>query len=392
MSFQSIIERARGILLAPRETWPAIAAEPVSASAIFSGWVLWFAAIGPLARLIGWTAFGFWTPFAALGHMHVAFAYSLAQAVLTFVLALAMVLIMAFIVDLLAASFGGTRNFSQALKTVAYAYTPAWIVAILGLMPALAVLLAVAGLLAAGYSIYLLYVGLPFTMKCPQDRSAAYAAVSVVIAVILSVVLSAAIAAAIGMLWLRSSGMAGDVSSLSAPLHAGSGAGITVPAWGEGGHGSATGGNPGNGPVTAVTVDQLKPFLPPTLNGYARSHLTANRVAVGSTQYSEVEAIYKDPAGHAVDVKVEDLGSMRFMAAIAANTQFETQSSHGYNRSMIVDGMPASERWYGPTQNGHYVVYVAGRFLVQAKGSPTSMATLETFVRAVDLKDLAALK
>uniref|UniRef100_UPI002607B479 Yip1 family protein n=1 Tax=Metallibacterium sp. TaxID=2940281 RepID=UPI002607B479 len=187
MPFQSIIERARGILLAPRETWPAIAAEPVSASAVFSGWVLWFAAIGPLARLIGWTAFGSWTPF--LGNMHVAFAYSLAQAVLTYVLALAMVLIMAFIVDLLAASFGGTRNFSQALKTVAYAYTPAWIVAVLGLVPALGMLLAVTGLLAAGYSIYLLYVGLPFTMKCPQDRSAAYAAVSVVIAVILSVVL-----------------------------------------------------------------------------------------------------------------------------------------------------------------------------------------------------------
>ena len=389
MPFQSIIERARVILLAPRATWPAIAAEPVSAAAVFSGWVLWFAAIGPLARLIGWTVFGSWTPL--LGNMHVAFAYLFVQAVLMYVLALAMVLIMAFIVDLLAASFGGTRNFSQALKTVAYAYTPAWIVAILGLIPALGVLLPVTGLLAACYAVYLLYVGLPFMMKCPQDRSAAYAAVSVVLAVVLSVVLSAVIAAPIGMLWLRSSGMAGDVS-LSAPLHAGHGAAITVPAWGEGGHGSATGGNAGNGPVTAVPVDQLKPFLPATLNGYERSHLTANRVAVGSTQYSEVEAIYKDPAGHAVDVKVEDLGSMRFMAAIAANTQFETQSSHGYNRSMIVDGMPVSERWYGPTQSGHYVVYVAGRFLVQAKGSPTSMATLETFVRAVDLKDLAALK
>ncbi len=390
MSFQTIIERARGILQAPRETWPSIAAEPVATHAVFSGWVLWFAAIGPLARLIGRTAFGFWTPF--LGSMHVAFVYSLVQAVIAYALAVAMATIMAFIVDLLAASFGGTRNFSQALRTVAYAYTPVWIVAILGLIPALGVLLPVTGLLAAGYSIYLLYIGLPFTMKCPEDRSAAYAAVSVVIAVVLSFVLSAAITAPIGMLWLRSSGMAGDVSTLSAPLFAGHRAATTVPAWGEGGHGSATRGNADNAPVTAVPVDQLKHFLPAALNGYVRSHLTANQVAVGPTQYSEVEAIYKDPAGHAVDVKVEDLGSMRFMAAIAANTQFETQSSHGYNRSTIIDGMPVSERWYGPTQSGHYVVYVAGRFLVQAKGSPTSMATLEAFVHAVDLKDLAALK
>lgn len=83
---------------------------------------------------------------------------------------------------------------------------------------------------------------------------------------------------------------------------------------------------------------------------------------------------------------------MRFMATIAADTQFETQSSRGYNRNRIIGGMPVSERWYAPTQSGRYVVYVARRFLVQAKGSPTSMPVLQAFVRAVDLQGLAALK
>lgn len=390
LSLQSILERARGILLTPRETWPAIAAEPVTTHAVFSGWIVWFAAIGPVAHLIGATAFGSWSAFP--GGAYLSLGHSIVLAALSYVLALVMAFLMAFIVQLLAPNFGGTRNYSQAIKTVAYAYTPAWIVAVLGVIPSGGWLVPLSGLLAAGYALYLLYTGLPYTMCCPPARSGAYAVVSVVIAVILSVGLSAAIVAPVAMLTLRSTGI---VSPL--PWSSGTGSGshrtsTTVPAWGEGGYGPAPGAAADRRTVSAVPVDRLKQFLPRVLNGYARSHLTANQIAVGSEQYSEVEAIYRSSTGRTVDLKVEDLGSMRFMATIAADTQFETQSSRGYNRNRIIGGMPVSERWYAPTQSGRYVVYVARRFLVQAKGSPTSMPVLQAFVRAVDLQGLAALK
>ena len=75
---------------------------------------------------------------------------------------------MALIIDALAPTFGGTQDRVQALKTIAYCYTASWIAGIAVILPFIAVLI----MLAAGiYGIYLLYLGLPHTMKCPQDKA-----------------------------------------------------------------------------------------------------------------------------------------------------------------------------------------------------------------------------
>ena len=51
-------------------------------------------------------------------------------------------------------------------------------------------LIALAGLV---YGIYLLYLGLPQTMKCPPERSAGYTAVAVIIAIVAGWVLFAVV-------------------------------------------------------------------------------------------------------------------------------------------------------------------------------------------------------
>ena len=50
------------------------------------------------------------------------------------------VLILAFIIDALAPTFGAQKNRSQALKVAVYSYTPAWIAGVLNILPALGVL------------------------------------------------------------------------------------------------------------------------------------------------------------------------------------------------------------------------------------------------------------
>jgi hypothetical protein len=91
-------------------------------------------------------------------------------------LSLAMVFVLALIVDALAPTFGGTRSPVNALKVMAYSSTAVFVGGIFSLMPALSAL----GLLAALYSIYLLYTGVPVLMKCPPDKATAYAAVVMV--------------------------------------------------------------------------------------------------------------------------------------------------------------------------------------------------------------------
>ncbi len=106
-----------------------------------------------------------------------------------------MVFVVALIVDALAPSFGGTKDRVQALKTVAYCYTASWVAGIAAIVPFISLLI----MLAAGiYGIYLLYLGLPHTMKCPQDKAAGYTAVIIIVVIVLSLLIGAVVAAVTG--------------------------------------------------------------------------------------------------------------------------------------------------------------------------------------------------
>ena len=51
----ALLDRVRGILLEPRTEWPKIAAEPATTQSLYTGWIMIFAAIGPLALLASTT-------------------------------------------------------------------------------------------------------------------------------------------------------------------------------------------------------------------------------------------------------------------------------------------------------------------------------------------------
>jgi hypothetical protein len=97
------------------------------------------------------------------------------------------VFVVALIVDALAPNFGGKKNQMQALKVAAYAFTPAWVVSVLHVIPALGTLVLLAGI----YSIYVLYLGLPVLMQAPKEKAGAYTAVVGVCAIVVFVIIGA---------------------------------------------------------------------------------------------------------------------------------------------------------------------------------------------------------
>ena len=78
-------------------------------------------------------------------------------------------------------TFSGQKNQVQALKTVAYAFTAGWVASIGSLVPLLGWLIGLAGVI---YGIYLFYLGLPHTMKCPEDKAGGYTAVIIIILIV----------------------------------------------------------------------------------------------------------------------------------------------------------------------------------------------------------------
>jgi hypothetical protein len=110
---------------------------------------------------------------------------SLLRMFIVYLLTFAMVYIIASVIDLLAARFGGQRNFANAVKLSVYSHTPLWLAGIFLLIPGLNFLL-ILGI----YGLYLLWTGLPLLMQVPDEKALPYAAVVTACALVPAVVLA----------------------------------------------------------------------------------------------------------------------------------------------------------------------------------------------------------
>jgi len=180
MDLDKIIQRAKVLLVSPRTQWPVIAAEPATIPELYRNYILILAAIPPICRFAKTSLIGYaWHGFRVY---RLGIPAGMTAAILEYAFWLILVYVLAWIVDRLAPNFGGERSRIQALKVVAYSFTASWVAGFGHLLPWLTGLIALAG---AGYSVYLLYLGLPATMKVTQERAAGFAAVTVIIAIVL---------------------------------------------------------------------------------------------------------------------------------------------------------------------------------------------------------------
>ncbi len=179
----NLMDRVKNILLQPKQEWTVIDGEAHTVQGLYTGYVMILAAIPAIASFVGYSIVGM----GLLGATYrVPIASGIAHMVLTYALTLGWVYVMALIIDALAPTFGGQKNFLQAMKLAAFAPTAAWIAGIFAIVPVLSIL----GLLGL-YSLYLLYLGLPTLMKTPPEKAVAYTVVVILVAVVLSVIVGA---------------------------------------------------------------------------------------------------------------------------------------------------------------------------------------------------------
>lgn len=180
----ALMDRVKGILLAPKKEWPVIDGEQTSIGDLYRSYIIPLAAIGPIASIIGWSVFGMHIPF--VGSIRLPIGYAIRNAAIAYVLGLVGVYVLALIIDALAPTFGGQKNQVQALKAAAYSYTAAWVAGVVTVFPTLGIIV----LLASLYSLYLLYLGLPVVMKAPQEKAVGYTVVVVLVAIVLWIVIA----------------------------------------------------------------------------------------------------------------------------------------------------------------------------------------------------------
>lgn len=175
----ALVDRIKGILLEPKSEWTAIAAEPATTQSIYTGWVLILAAIGPIASLVGFSDLGV--------------GWALRVAIGSYVIALVITFVLAMIVDVLAPSFGGQKDFVAALKLTAYSYTAAWLAGIANLLGTFGGLVV---LLASIYAWYTFFLGAPVLRKCSPDKAIPFTLIVVLCGIALGIVAGMALSGA----------------------------------------------------------------------------------------------------------------------------------------------------------------------------------------------------
>lgn len=186
-----LVDRAKAVLTQPKQEWPRIADETTQPAQLVTGYAAPLAAIGPVASLIGGQLFGYG---AWVFTYRPSLVAAVSGAVVSFVLALVSLFVVAWIANFLSPKFGGRADWPAAFRLTAYSMTAAWVAGIFGLIPTLGII----GLLVSLYSFYLFYLGAKPLLGVPEDKSAAYTAVTVVAAIVVSIVFSAVVTAVAG--------------------------------------------------------------------------------------------------------------------------------------------------------------------------------------------------
>jgi hypothetical protein len=201
--YAGLVERAKAILMQPKAEWPRIAAETTEPTKVLTSYVVPLALIGPVAGLIGMQLFGVNVLFATY---RPTIASSLTMAVIQFVMTIVGVFVLSFIANWLAPKFGGRDNFPAAFRLVAYSMTAAWVAAIFGLIPSLALIGSLIGL----YSFYLYYLGAEPVMGVPKDKTLSYTVVTVLAAIGIYLVIGLITASVAGTASMATGAIAAD--------------------------------------------------------------------------------------------------------------------------------------------------------------------------------------
>jgi hypothetical protein len=411
----NLIERAKNILLTPKTEWDVIAGETAAPMTLVTGYVLPLAGLAAIAGFLSSAVIG--TSLGPLGSYHMPMGWAAGLAVYSLVMAVVACFVIAFIIDLLAPTFSGTKNFNAAFAVTVYAYTAGWVGQLFRVVPWVGWLI---GLIISLYGIYLLYLGLPRLMKCPVEKSAGYTVLVIITAIVVTViigVISAGISAPMmaGMAMGGGPGMhvrpsvtydkdsrLGQLQELGKKMEEAnkkmdeaqkSGDPNKQMAAALGAVGAVISGGKG---VDPVQLDVLKPMLPDSLGGLPKTASSSDRSGVAGLMVAKVANTYSDNQGKRIELEVMDTGGAAGLmglagwAAMGAQSERETESRIERTRREGSRMVHEEISKTGGTNN--FTLVLADRFVVSAKGQGVGIDALKSVVGGLDLNKLETMK
>ena len=147
--------------------------------------------------------------------------------------------------------------------------------------------------------------------------------------------------------------------------------------------------------VEPVNFRDLKALLPETLPGFKRTQAKGEKTGAMGMVVSQADADYSGDGGAHLDVKFVDLGSLAGPLALGmaswASVEIDRETETGYEKSTVLGGNKAFEKYDTRSRRGEIKVLVGGRFIAEVKGRNVKVDDIKAAVGQLDLAKLATL-
>jgi len=402
-----LVQRASDMLLQPRATWSEVADENIDIPGIYRHYLVFLAAIPAVAGFIGLSLVGA----DAFGvSFRVPVVSGLVNMVVSYVLTLAMLYVVALMANALAPRFQGEKNLLNAFRLIAFGATAGMVGGVFSVLPSLAML----GLIAGLYSIYLIYTGVPVLMKIPPEKAVGYTAVLIVCAVVAGVL--------VGLASTLFTGPGRSPPAVFGGAQPGSGhVAIKVPgteitfdtakieAAGREFEGAQTGGDPaaageavgamlgavmGGQGGKPIELDALRKFVPEAFDGFQREGIDARTESLMGMSTSSVAAQYASGVSQ-IEIRLQDLGAVPALVmaqAAWANSTVDRETAGEVERIYKKGGIAIKELYRKNGNAGSMQLLLPNQIMVVVTGKRTSFDAVRTAVASLDLTGLAQLK
>jgi len=395
----SLIARAKNLLLQPRTEWLRIDDEPAGVGRTVARTLLPLAAIPAVCSAVGLCLIGLRGGGATL---RLPWSVGAVQALALYALAVVGLAVVAMITSMVAPSFGGRSDPARGFKLAVHGATAALLGGVFLLVPALAPL----ALLAALYSAYLVFTGLPVIMRCAPKRSVPYTAVVVLAGAVVGLLgnsamthfLSAGLGGAQialrtpgGMVQLDAAGLAtasqqmADAAQRMANASEKQSAAIQAQKQGT--------------PPVAVDADKgvvpaaaLKAALPETLGPFGRRSIEMQGGRVGDREASNAKADYAS-GDQRLRVELTDLGHMRkLMAEAGAVVQGERENAVESERTWQEGGRILHENYRKDGSYAQVTTTLRNGVVAELTGQRMSLDEVKAASSQLDLNLLENLR
>jgi len=155
--------------------------------------------------------------------------------------------------------------------------------------------------------------------------------------------------------------------------------------------GAAAGGD--GTPVEPIAFQTLQSHLP-KVSGWEMREPEGERMTM-PVPFSQIETRYTKGDAR-IDVKIVDTGFAQLLMApwsMMLASGYSRETSRGYEKSTVVSGNPAIEKWNKDRNSGEIDVLLGKRFMVTIEGREIDdIKQLQDFASNFDFNAIAALK